>query len=93
MEYADRKFENETIQLDGNRFDRCKFEKCTFVFRGAAPFGLSNCSFSAPQFQFTDSAGLTVEVLVHLRNGGFAPVIDKLLDGIKSSPPPGTPTN
>jgi hypothetical protein len=35
-------FVDERIPMDGMHYDHCTFERCTFVYRGEKPFGLSH---------------------------------------------------
>lgn len=42
---VNRKFQNETVQLDGNRYVNCTFDHVTFVFRGVGRFDFVDSGF------------------------------------------------
>lgn len=45
--YKERNWQNysgEEIELDGIRFFRCNFDRCTFIFRGLHPFVFTECT-------------------------------------------------
>jgi len=37
------KYMNESILLDGHRYENCRFTNVTFIWNGSAPFELINC--------------------------------------------------
>ncbi len=41
----EKSFVNERVEIDGKSFINCKFTNVTLVFRGEAPFDLSDCGF------------------------------------------------
>jgi len=61
------KHENETftdtVDLDGNEFIKCSFNKCTIVYSGGEPPSLTECSFDYVKFEFQGPAKNTVAFL------------------------------
>lgn len=93
MRHEGSKFSGMPLELDGNEYVGCTFEKCTFVFRGGET-RLDTCSFDTlPRIEFEGPAAATVALLINLYHGGFRPIVEQLLDGIRQSAPPGTRTN
>lgn len=45
---SNRVFQNETVELDGKRFEGCKFLNVTFVIRGLKPYILENDVIGPP---------------------------------------------
>jgi hypothetical protein len=37
MQFVKKSFSSERVQLDGNEFIRCQFEKATLIFSAKAP--------------------------------------------------------
>jgi hypothetical protein len=59
----DRKFQNQTIKLDGFRFERCEFIDCTLVYAGG-PADCSGCGFHPDtQWRFEGQAQMLMVVL------------------------------
>lgn len=63
-------FQDETISLDGQRFDTCDFMDCILVMRGDQAFQLVNCRIFGSQFRLEASAMTTVASLQMLYNSG-----------------------
>lgn len=57
--YNDRRFQNETIALDGNAFNRCRFEDCSIVYAGG-DYSLNECTFGVVVWEFEGPANNTV---------------------------------
>ena len=51
------------VELDGNRFVRCRFNDATLVYRGGPAPILTDCCFDPAQIQFQDAAANTVSLL------------------------------
>lgn len=86
MKFTDQTFENKTVELDGNEYTRCLFDRCTLVFSGAAIPTLDGCNFLDCKWTFRDSAQLTLLFLHALYHGGMEDVIEKTIGNIKASP-------
>ena len=58
-----RTFQNQTVILDGTRYEECNFAKCTIVYSGG-PADLSDCIFTPnTTWDFRDGAALTIQTL------------------------------
>ncbi|WP_022681622.1 hypothetical protein [Sphingobium bisphenolivorans] len=51
------------VELDGNRFIKCRFEHATLIYRGGEPPQLSECVFDPAQIEFQNAAANTVRLL------------------------------
>ena len=51
MEYFDRRFEGETVSLDGNSYTNCTFRDVILVF-GGGDLHMTNCDIDRFRFQF-----------------------------------------
>lgn len=77
-------FKNETVIVDQTQFERCVFEDTVLVFGGTSLPTFVNCQFENVSLEFTDSAANTLKFLSALRNGGFAPAISKMIQGVRN---------
>lgn len=66
----DKKFKDETVELDGKGFTRCSFIGCHLIFRGREPFGLSAPVIKRTTMEFADQAALTITAIKELWNAG-----------------------
>ena len=57
---SDKSFIDDTIDLDGNFFLRCTFERCIMRFNGTANYMTSDCTVDGCQFALGDPARLVV---------------------------------
>jgi hypothetical protein len=88
--HAKVSFNNETVRLDGNHYNDCRFTGCRFVFSGEAPVQMNGCTMSRCTFKLEGPALLTVSFLTQLRTvAGLQGLVDSLLDGIRSGVLPG----
>ena len=53
----------DTIDLDGNEFIGCSFDKCTLIYSGGKPPLINDCSFNNVRFKFRGPAKNTVAFL------------------------------
>jgi hypothetical protein len=51
VDYVDKTFEGETVQLDGNSFENCTFRDVTFHYSGGN-LVMKNCGMDRFRFQF-----------------------------------------
>lgn len=65
----EQEFKNTTVNIDGKRFENCKFLNCTIMFSGFAPSQASSCYFS-PDTKW-GLAGVAGEVLQTLKGFGW----------------------
>lgn len=74
-------FSGQKVHLDGGKFIRCHFERCTVIFEGRRPFWLSLCTQDeVTVFAVDDIALRVLQMLV----SNFTPkCIDGLLTDIR----------
>jgi hypothetical protein len=85
MKYADKAFENVTVQTDGNSYARCEFLNCTLIYSGGDPPSLEGCTFDPPKFAFRGAAGNTLNFLRAMYHGGFRDYVEATFDDIRSN--------
>ena len=81
---VDQDFTLQRVVLDGKKFIRCKFDRCSLVFKGKAPFGFEHCGFTMPEIVFEDAAGTVIyEIGIMSSDPTFASIIQNTMDNIK----------
>jgi hypothetical protein len=87
MQFKNRTFRNERVELDGNEFHGCDIQHCTLVYQGGGGPLLDSCTIAHNQFVFEESAGNTINFLRDFYHGGFQdaiqPVIDHILNNVR----------
>ena len=63
-------FENQRIELSGNRFHNCTFRNCELVYRGEPSPTFQDNEFIDTVFVFADSAIRTLYLLSNLFHAG-----------------------
>lgn len=61
-------YKNQTIQVDGQQFVECVFEKCTLEFAGEALPYFERCTLVDARWSFVGAAGITIGFLQMVRN-------------------------
>jgi len=84
MQFQGRTFHNETVELDGNDYDRCDIQHCTLIYRGGKIPSLTNSTVAHCQFTFEDSALNTIAFLRAFYQGGFHPIVDDVFNNIRT---------
>ena len=69
-EFTDENFEGQTVELDGNRYTRCKFTNCTIVYGGGAIPVLAHCDFKGETWRFEGAAERTLILLQEFSRAG-----------------------
>jgi hypothetical protein len=57
---SDKSFIDDTVDLDGNLFARCTFERCTLRFNGTANFMTTDCTTEGCEFALGGPATITI---------------------------------
>jgi len=70
MEYHNRFFRDESIDLSDNRFHGCTFEKCRLVYRGDRSPTFQDNHFVDSVFVFADAAIRTIYFLSNIYHAG-----------------------
>ncbi|GFO62563.1 hypothetical protein M1B72_20820 [Geomonas paludis] len=82
---VDESFVTQSVVLDGKKFIRCEFDRCSLVFNGSANFGLEHCNFTAPKLIFGDSAGITMFQISKMSGDpAFAKMIEMTINEYKT---------
>lgn len=76
-------FENEAVPVDGVQFKNCAFTRASLVYGGGVLPSFVDCQFNGVALDFSGPAANTLQFLSGLRRGGFAPAIDKIVDGVR----------
>ena len=85
MKFEKQSFSNQEINLDGNEFLGCKFNKCKVVYQGFQKVALSNCAFSNCSFSFAGAAANTILFMTNMYSGGFEDLIEATLNNIRKN--------
>jgi hypothetical protein len=85
--YQDKSFNNQSVDVDGNRYASCEFNNCTLVYGGGALPQFDNCGFHNVSFQFQGAAFSTLKYLNGLYRGGLAEQVDTVLEKVEQDNP------
>jgi hypothetical protein len=81
-------YQDATVELDGNTFQNCTFDRCTMVYRGNDLPYLISSVFNNCQFRFDDAALRTITLLHRLYAAGAEKIVEEYIEMIKSGTPP-----
>jgi hypothetical protein len=87
MKYSNKVFVNEVVDLDGNEFDRCTFQRCEAKYCGGELPVLNGCHFDQSPFVFERGAGNTLAMLRAMYHGGLGQNVEALFDDLRRNPP------
>lgn len=76
-------YNNETLEVDGNRYERCTFNSCRLVYQGGDLPVFVGCTFVKTGLQLQDSAAQTVKYLNNLYKAGQSATVERVLEGIQ----------
>ncbi len=82
-----------TIRLDGNRFYRCKFDRCQIEYGAAGPVHLEGNQFIQSGLMMVGAAGSTIQFLqfLYTQIPGMNGTIESMFDVIRNPPPKARP--
>jgi hypothetical protein len=83
-EFKGRTYSNgEQIEVDGNSFTACRFEKASLRYSGGPHPVFEDCNFSGAGWHFSDSALRTIQLLqqINASPGGPGFLADLFLPG------------
>ncbi len=86
MRYVGQIFNNEAIDVDSKKFERCTFNQCKIVFNGRAATEFSGCTFNECQWVFNAGAEQTLHYLTALYHGlgqGGSDIVEAIFDSIR----------
>ncbi len=86
MRYVEQIFNDESIDVDGNRYYQCIFNRCKIIFSGQAGAAFDCCTFNQCNWVFAKGAEQTIQYLAALYSG-LAPagqqIVEALFDSIR----------
>ncbi len=86
MRYVGQTFNDEAIDVDGKRFERCTFNRCKIIFNGQAATAFDRCTFNQCQWVFDKGAEQTLQYLSALYTGldqGGKDMVEAIFDSIR----------
>jgi hypothetical protein len=87
MQFQGLTFRDDTIELDGDEYDGCRFENCTLVYRGGPLPTLADCSFSRSSIALEGAAAATLSFLHALYHRGFQVMVEQTFAAIRTDDP------
>lgn len=81
--FQNKSFTNQTVLVDGNRYELCSFSNCSLVYQGGELPTFDRCMFRAGTIQLDGAAYQTVKYLNGLYRGGLAASVDAVLKEVQ----------
>lgn len=69
MEYQDQTLVDTRVQVDGNKYSNCRFDRCAITFCGGAIPHIMDCTFNDCSWSFEDAAERTLQFMNLLYHG------------------------
>ena len=91
MQYSDKTFKNETVELDGNQVTGCTFVGCKLMYYGGLIPHFNACAFDTSPFMFEKGAGNTVGFIRELYHAGLHANVEAFFEDIRRNPPGSVP--
>ena len=67
--YVEQSFVGAEMDIDGEVFERCTFDRCVLIYRGGEMPTVLDCTLNSSRFKLLDAAARTVEFMTHLYHG------------------------
>ena len=87
MNFTDKTFQDETVELDGNEYFNCGFHRCNLRYAGGSIPHFDNCRFEAGSFMLEQGAGNAFEFVRELYHAGLQSNVEAFFDDIRRNPP------
>ena len=88
-DFLGRDWDNETIEIDGNRYSQCTFKNCKLVYRGGDIPVFEGCKLDFCSWHWEDAAIRTIEFLRGINQGlgrmGIS-LVDEILKHVETPP-------
>lgn len=85
MNFHDREFESQEINLDDNVYTGCSFRRCRIVYNGTGDvLRLSANHFDECTWEFRGSAGNTLATLRQMYHGGMRDLVEQTIANIRA---------
>lgn len=85
MHYTGQHFSNQTVQLDGNQFDDCRFTNVVFEYAGG-PIHLCGCRIEGFRWQFGGDLARGLAVIGRLHGGNQAAALTQIAQAVFPKP-------
>jgi hypothetical protein len=79
-------YRRERLNVDGNVYEYCVFEECTFIYHGGEPPVMTDCTVTNPTFGFEGAARATLAYLRMLYRAGLGDTVEQVIGDIRKSP-------
>ena len=89
MEFTDKTFTDQSVDLDGNQFFGCTFQRAKLMYYGGPIPHFDSCKFDMAQFMFEKGAGNALEFLRELYHAGLRENVEAFFEDVRRNPPPG----
>lgn len=84
MDFRDKDFDGEDLQLDGNRFTGCTFRRCRLEFRGTTGVNIVACTFGENNtWALNGAAGTTCNYLSMMYRAGGQAIVEGIFTAIR----------
>jgi hypothetical protein len=70
MDIRNRRFDGESLQLDGQSYVDCVMSGCTLDYEGVGPIRLESCDIEDCQITYRGAAAMTIETLQTIAKSG-----------------------
>jgi hypothetical protein len=87
MQFQGSTFAHSDVEVDGNRYERCTFKHCTFVYQGGPLPQFSHCSFEGTFCRLTDAAENNPMFMTALFHGGFHTDVERAFTNRRADRP------
>ena len=79
-----KKFESQTISIDGGTFRECEFESCVLLYSGTLPVILDGSSFKKCRWEFVGPAANTVSFMRFLYHRGEKDLVEAIFENVRA---------
>lgn len=86
--FENQTFLNQSLVIDGNEYDRCKFIGCNIVFTGVQDVSLTHNSFDHCRWSLDGPAARTIQYMAALYAGGARELVEATFKNIREKGKP-----
>ena len=66
MEHRDKTFADQVVHQDGNKYIKCRFERCKMVFSASDTVQMEECTYVSCDWALEGAAQLTLQYMMGL---------------------------
>jgi hypothetical protein len=82
VQHSGNRFTGARVEIDGQSFENCTFDRCAVIFKATAPSQFNGCTLNACSFGFEGPAAMTLKFMSDLYK--IAPdVVEKTFDNVR----------